>query len=432
MSDPRPLADDIVVSRGPAEPVFLASTVVPVEIPSSDFAQVWDRDISFGYRDETVDAADAGAADVTIFRTDAQTQGDEFLVGSLIRYRRISFVLSTVLAGATVTLEVAYWSGAAWTVMTAVANNLVDGTNVLKANGDVTFDYPADWATTAVNGSTQYWIRFKLLTANPTTAPVGSTVKITASNEFSPWTNIGSYTRDLFIYEVYAYTNDGHTLAFGNSVELGYGEGPTPLDMIRYNFPFNDPANDDAGQLNGVFHVPGGGHLYLPAGETLKARAALTTTMVLSRSINVYAWGYSIPKQYLRLAHGRARLKQGRYVPSLTAASGISLTTGLLPNMGGWVELISAAPNDLLLAELCPAATAAELSKTVVVYQFGYSARGKLGEEVAAGTMIGGLAWRSSLCNPPVLVRAGERALIRAASTGVASTAPWIKVYDLE
>jgi len=142
-----------------------------------DFDKVWDRDISVGFNDETTDAASAVAADVTIFRTDAQTQGDEFYVGRASKFSHVMFSLSTVLVGATVTLEVAAWTGAAWTVLTAAADSLNDGSNVLKQSGEVSFVPPAAWATTAVNGSTQFWIRFKVLTANPTTGPVGTQVR---------------------------------------------------------------------------------------------------------------------------------------------------------------------------------------------------------------------------------------------------------------
>lgn len=142
------------------------------------FEQVWDRDVSVGYNDETTDAGDVGTADVTIFRTDAQSQGDEFYVGHATKFGIISFVLSTALVGATVTLEVAYWDGAAFTALTAVDNDLADGTNVLKNSGEISFTPPSGWATTAVNGVTKYYIRLKLGTANPGTAPVGTTVKL--------------------------------------------------------------------------------------------------------------------------------------------------------------------------------------------------------------------------------------------------------------
>ena len=75
-------------------------------------------------------------------------------------------------------LEVAYWDGAAFTALTAVDNDLADGTNVLKNSGEISFTPPSGWATTAVNGVTKYYIRLKLGTANPGTAPVGTTVKL--------------------------------------------------------------------------------------------------------------------------------------------------------------------------------------------------------------------------------------------------------------
>lgn len=141
------------------------------------FDKVWYRDISAGYTDETADAFSPTAADVPIFDTDAQTEGDEFYIGDDAKFSHISFLLSTILVGATVTLVVAAWTGAAWTTLTAAADTLVDGTNVLKNTaGEISFTPPAAWATTAVNGSTMYWIRLTLATANPSTGPVASTI----------------------------------------------------------------------------------------------------------------------------------------------------------------------------------------------------------------------------------------------------------------
>lgn len=167
-----------------AEAGVQLGNILLTNIGLQDFARVWDRDISVGYNDETADAADVDAADVTIFRTDAQAQGDEFYVGKAEKFSHIAFILSTILVGATVTLEVAYGTTAGdpgtYTVMTLATNGLVDGTNVLKQSGEISFVVPVatPWVTTTPGGAAAgFFIRLKLGTANPSTGPIGTQVR---------------------------------------------------------------------------------------------------------------------------------------------------------------------------------------------------------------------------------------------------------------
>ena len=190
-----------------------------------DFEQVWDRDISVGYNDETADSASVGTADVTIFRTDAQAQADEFIFGMAAKFTAAAFVLSTILAGATVTLEVSYSTGAGtWTVMSNAANNLVDNTNVLKNSGEITWNDPgAGWVSAAVNGVSKFYIRLRLLTANPSTGPVGTQVRCGSQ---------GAVGATVYYVNSGGSVGDGTILAKGISVP-GDGVPINLLDMLR-------------------------------------------------------------------------------------------------------------------------------------------------------------------------------------------------------
>lgn len=70
----------------------------------------------------------------------------------------IIFDIGTIMSGV-YTLIWEYWSGAAWSTLT-----VWDGTNYLTIPGvnSVHWVQPSNWATTAVNGVTAYWVRARL------------------------------------------------------------------------------------------------------------------------------------------------------------------------------------------------------------------------------------------------------------------------------
>lgn len=160
------------------------SSLALTHVGLRDFDQVWDHDISGAppadWNDETTDAASAATADVTILRTDAFTQGDEFYVGSTSVFGHVLFILSTLAAGLTLVAE--YWNGG-WVALT-----ITDGTSDLSASGTVSFTPPSDWVTNVVNGSPSlYYVRFTT-SADPGTAPVGTQVR--AGTQESKYTRV--------------------------------------------------------------------------------------------------------------------------------------------------------------------------------------------------------------------------------------------------
>lgn len=65
-----------------------------------------------------------------------------------------------------------YWNGGAWAALTINNDNTANGGQPMSIAGvnSVHWEQPANWATTAVNGITGYWVRLRVLAvgANPT------------------------------------------------------------------------------------------------------------------------------------------------------------------------------------------------------------------------------------------------------------------------
>jgi len=158
----------------PNEAGVKINTILVTNVGLRNFDKVWHLD-NTTYVDETTDATDVGATDVSIFQTDSSGAADRFYVGSAIKFSHVAFILGTLGTGSP-TVVAAYWNGSAWTDLTLLTNNWVDGTNNLKQSGEHSFTAPSDWATVAVNSSTQFYIEFRV-TANFTIAPIGTQVR---------------------------------------------------------------------------------------------------------------------------------------------------------------------------------------------------------------------------------------------------------------
>jgi hypothetical protein len=121
------------------------------------------------YADETTDINSAGAGDVTLFPASEATN-DAIFFGSSVKFAAIQVTLGTAGIGGTVAWE--YWNGKAWTALT----NVVDSSAGFTAGTStyfVTWAVPSDWATTAVNSVTEYWVRARV-TGVYSTNPVGT------------------------------------------------------------------------------------------------------------------------------------------------------------------------------------------------------------------------------------------------------------------
>lgn len=110
------------------------------------------------YTDETAAAQNVTANDMTLLPA-VPAQNDAYYFGHDKVFDVMTLNIGTPGVGVwTITWE--YWNGA-WIALSGV----VDGTNnftVAAGSHDVTFTRPGDWATTAVNTVTKYWIRARV------------------------------------------------------------------------------------------------------------------------------------------------------------------------------------------------------------------------------------------------------------------------------
>ena len=125
------------------------------------------------YTDETADINNATANDVLLPPQQITTLGDATYFGDAAKFGRIRLNVGTAKAVTGGAFAWQYWNGA-WTAIPGIT----DDTNFFGTAGtnNITFSPPADWATTAINGVTKYWIR-AVVTTLPTaitTAPLGT------------------------------------------------------------------------------------------------------------------------------------------------------------------------------------------------------------------------------------------------------------------
>ena len=130
-----------------------------------DSVFTYDDTSGAGYTDVTTDISTEGSAEVTIL----QGTADYLYVGDASTFNGIALEFLTVGSGYALVAE--YWNGAAWEALDA-GNDYEDNTNDLVSNGAITFTAPGDWATTAVDGTTKYWIRLSTTTTPITVAEV--------------------------------------------------------------------------------------------------------------------------------------------------------------------------------------------------------------------------------------------------------------------
>ena len=124
------------------------------------------------FTDETTDMASATANDVALPPIQATTVGDCIYVGMATKFGlwRLNVGTAGVWTGGTAVWE--YWNGV-WVTLTV--NDGTSGFTIAGTN-NITWTPPADWATTAVDGVTKYWIRrrFSIVPTSITTAPLGT------------------------------------------------------------------------------------------------------------------------------------------------------------------------------------------------------------------------------------------------------------------
>jgi hypothetical protein len=125
--------------------------------------------------DNTAEARTQGGTGFALFQGPT-VDDDEAYIGMTAKFGRAKLVFGTPgVQNAAVTLAWEYWNGSAWAALSSV----VDGTSELTADGTVTWTVPGNWATTAVNGVTQFWARVRFTAGSWTTNPLVATLSVT-------------------------------------------------------------------------------------------------------------------------------------------------------------------------------------------------------------------------------------------------------------
>lgn len=132
--------------------------------------KAWQFDESgASYVDETTDFNSATAADVDPFPA-ADAINDAFIIGSIVPFLGLNIIISTQGVAGTVAWE--YYNGSSWTALSSVTDGTVGFTAAVSATAYVVaWEYPSNWATVAVNGTTAYYVRARL-TGTYSTNPV--------------------------------------------------------------------------------------------------------------------------------------------------------------------------------------------------------------------------------------------------------------------
>ena len=238
----------------------------------SAFDTVYNFDGGTTYTDNTSEAKTSAGTAFTILALEASSN-DEFYLGLDHPFNTV--YIDIAVAGAGVTLSAQYYS-TTWSALT-----ITDNTTNLTVDGTITFTAPSDWATTAVNGVTKYWIRLRSPATNITTAPTAYSVSPTTGNRFYVYGQSGDTAPALYINDkgnvgigttapgrkldvLYADSTAQLRLSQTSSVYTEFYVAPTTGDLTISLYP-NSSANDI------ILNMPGGStgaNLWVCEGDT--------------------------------------------------------------------------------------------------------------------------------------------------------------------
>jgi len=133
-------------------------------------AKAYDHSEGVPYTDETTEANEATANDMTLLPATPAID-DAYYFGYATAWHWLNLEISTAGVGTwTITWE--YWNGSVWTPLSVG----YDTSNGFRASGmnSVAFVHPSDWASCDVDGTTLYWIRGRVSSySSVTTQPKG-------------------------------------------------------------------------------------------------------------------------------------------------------------------------------------------------------------------------------------------------------------------
>lgn len=202
------------------------------------------------FTNETADAASTTASDVVF----AGAVADNLYIGDNVQFAGLYIDVSTAPVGGTRDLE--YWNGSAWA---ALSDTYITGNTNLTVDTVVRWAIPSDWATTAVNGVTRYWVRYRVLTLYST---AGNAAQITVAHA----NRLGGATITAYLPET-----SGRTI-INAWIDIAFS---TPLlsqgDMQRFEAKFGAAARGTLAENTTA------GALAAP-GETMGMRYQISCT----------------------------------------------------------------------------------------------------------------------------------------------------------
>lgn len=126
--------------------------------------------------DETTEADDVTADNLTLFPAVPAAGVDRFNIGSVLPFGDIKVDVTTVGTGTyTVTWE--YWDGSAWAALASVAGDGAD----FKTSGvqPVSWTIPTDWVASTINSQGPFfYVRAETQTGTTTAEPVGRRIHV--------------------------------------------------------------------------------------------------------------------------------------------------------------------------------------------------------------------------------------------------------------
>jgi hypothetical protein len=135
--------------------------------------------------------------------------------GKTTTFTNFAFTVATAGAGGTAVATWEYWNGTAWATLTTLTDTTVSWRTPTGAQS-ATWTAPANWATTAVNGSTYYWIRIRVSTVGTfTTRPVFTRVTQGTSVSWTQLYNVVNTTTPAqIVFYRYARATEDATFTF--------------------------------------------------------------------------------------------------------------------------------------------------------------------------------------------------------------------------
>jgi len=259
------------------------------------------------------------------------------------------------------------------------------------------------------------------------TLPAAGSVLVVSGTPFGTmgaWTLLqAGLATDTYLTRIVAARQTVPAVLGNAVVEWGYGTIPAvnALDALRTCEIITDAAGDDIGRY--ITHINTFNTL-LAAGQDLDARVSEAAAAANWR-VWAVGWAGAVPD--FTPLDVKVPTGIGRYYPSNTSG-GLNVACGAIPAYGAWVQVVAAAPNDMLIEQVVGAYSAGGVTANSGAFQIGI---GAAGAEVDVGTFIVQHQIAQPDIEPPVWVKAGERVAIRGATPGGAPRFMLVKVKDL-